>query len=235
VLIAAVFVPTPPLLVPEIAAGSAADEEPLRAACDVAIGRALSVLPDVVIVVGCAPGTGRTDGSWDWRGFGVAVPEQPPVQRLPLALAMGAWLLDRQPASPPRHYLGVSPQLPTADCLELGRSWTDSDERAVLLVCGDGTARRSAKAPGYYDPAAEAWDAAAAAALGTADTDGLLRLDADVAAALLASGRAPWQVLAGAAQAGTWRAELSYVDAPYGVAYIAGTWLAPTPGDGVLR
>ncbi len=230
-LVAAALVPTPPLLVPEIAAGSWADDEPLRDACDAAIGQALSVEPDLVIVVGCASATGRTDGGWDWRGFGVALPEQARTHQLPLALAIGAWLLDRQSSSPPRRYVGVSPQLATPECAELGRSWADSEERVVVLACADGTARRSEKAPGYYDPAAEPWDAAAAAALSAADTDALLRLDPDTADALLATGRAPWQVLAGAAGAGTWNPELTYVGAPYGVAYKVGTWLRDDRDD----
>lgn len=223
-LVAAAFVPTPPLLVPEIAAGSSAEDEPLRTACDAAIGRALSQAPDVVVVVGSAPVTGGTTGSWDWRGFGVDSREPPPARRLPLALAIGAWLLDRQPQPPPRRYVGVSAGLRPLDCAELGRACVQSDERTVLVVCGDGTARRSEKAPGHYDADAEPWDRAVAAALSTADTGALLRLDADTAEGLLASGRAPWQVLAGAARAGTWQAELTYVAAPYGVAYTVGTW-----------
>lgn len=230
-LLSAAFVPTPPLLVPEIAGGSWAVDEPLRAACDRATSQALSSAPDVVIVVGCAPAAGPVEGSWDWRGFGVDFPEHPPARRLPLALAIGGWLLDRQPSFPRRRYLGVTGELSATACAELGERCVAGDERVALVVCGDGTARRSDKAPGHYDPAAGPWDAAAAAALQAVDTDALLQLDPGTAEALLASGRAPWQVLAGAAQGRTWDSELHYVGAPYGVGYIAGTWLRQTPGS----
>lgn len=224
-LIAAALVPTPPLLVPEVAAGSSSDDEPLREASDAAIEKVLAVAPEGVIVLGCAPVTGLTDGGWDWRGFGVALPDPAPARRLPLTLAIGGWLLDRQPTPPPRRYVGVTTELATHDCAELGRRYAASAERVAFVVCGDGTARRSEKAPGHYDPAAEPWDAAVTAALGAADTEALLRLDAGTANTLLAAGRAPWQMLAGAASGGTWNADLTYVGAPYGVSYTVGTWL----------
>ncbi len=224
-LVAAAFVPTPPLLVPEIAAGSAHLDQPLRAACHDAVGRLLEEHPEVVFVVGCAPTTGATTGSWDWRGFGVELPAAAPSQALPLGLAIGAWLLDHQPAPPPRLYVGVSPRLSPSDCVELGRHCVSGQTRAALLVCGDGTARRSEKAPGHFHPAAEAWDDGVARALASGDAKELAGLDPGTADRLLASGRAPWQVLAGAAAGWAWRADLSYRAAPYGVAYVAGTWI----------
>jgi hypothetical protein len=230
VLVAAAFVPTPPLLVPQIAAGSAALDEPLRAACHAALGRVLAEQLDLVVVVGCAPSTGELTGSWDWRGYGVELPPAAPAQALPLGLGIGAWLLDQQPAPPPRRYLGVPPLLAPADCAKVGRRCVDEPARVALLVCGDGTARRSEKAPGHFDPSAEAWDDTVAQALAAGDDQGLARLDPGTAACLLVSGRAPWQVLAGAAAGSAWNADLDYVAAPYGVAYIAGTWIR-APGD----
>ncbi len=224
-LVAAAFVPTPPLMVPEIAAGSAHVDQPLRKACHDAVGRLLGEHPDVVVVVGCAATTGETIGSWDWRGFGVELPAVAPPQTLALALSIGSWLLDQQPAPPPRRYVGVSPRLGPADCAELGRRCVSGGARAALLVCGDGTARLSEKAPGHFDPAAEAWDDGIARSLGSGDVEELARLDPGAAESLLASGRAPWQVLAGAAADSAWRADLSYRAAPYGVSYMAGTWI----------
>src|SRR5436190_24090491 len=93
-LCAAAFAPTPPLLVPSIAGGSAIVDEDLRQACCTAVQRVLATQPDVVIVVGTASDTGPLQGSWDWRGFGVADPPVPPDRSLPLALAIGDWLLD---------------------------------------------------------------------------------------------------------------------------------------------
>jgi hypothetical protein len=234
VLVAAAFVPTPPLLVPEIAAGSAHLDQPLRAACHEAVGRLLEQHPDVVFVVGCAAKTGETTGSWDWRGFGVELPVVAPLQALALGLAIGAWLLDQQPAPPPRRYVGVSSQLSPSDCVEVGRRCVSGQARAALLVCGDGTARLSEKAPGHFDPAAKAWDDGVARLLASGDAEELAGLDPATADRLLASGRAPWQVLAGAAAESAWRAELFYRAAPYGVAYMAGTW-TPEAETGVGR
>jgi hypothetical protein len=42
---------------------------------------------------------------------------------------------------------------------------------------------------------------------------------------LLAAGRAPWQVLAGAATEGEFEATIDWAGAPYGVLYVAGTWI----------
>ena len=223
-LVAAALVPTPPLLVPEIAAGSSAADDPLRHACDAAVAEALGSDPDVVVVVGSAPATGLVSGSWDWRGFGLELPTQAPPRRLPLGLAIGAWLLDRHDVTLPRRYLGVARESSPRECADLGERCVDGDERIAFVVCGDGSARRSEKAPGYYDAAAEPWDRAACAALGAADTQALLRLRPETADELLASGRAPWQVLAGAASGAQWTAELTYVAAPYGVAYAVGSW-----------
>ncbi|MGW0218587.1 hypothetical protein ACWDXH_29775 [Micromonospora chokoriensis] len=99
-------------------------------------------------------------------------------------------------------------------------------ERVALLVLGDGSACRGVKSPGYDDPRALPYDERVAAALADADLDVLLDLDPVVSAELKAAGRAPWQVLAGAARAagGGWRGELLHHAAPYGVAYFVASW-----------
>jgi hypothetical protein len=221
-LAAAAFVPTPPLLVPEVAGGSAAADDDLRAACDAAVGRLLTADLDQVVVIGSAPSL-DVAGGWDWGGFGVAT-QNPPTARLPFGVAIGAWLLDRQPTTVPRHVQGV-PDLPATECARLGGILAERAPRLGLLVCGDGSACRSEKAPGYFHPEAEAWDDAAVSALGSADARALIDLDPDLAKRLLATGRAPWQVLAGAAGDGVFNAHVSYAGAPYGVMYVVGTWL----------
>ena len=42
----------------------------------------------------------------------------------------------------------------------------------------------------------------------------------DAAGELLAAGRAPWQVLAGAARGGSWQGAVTWTGAPYGVTYL---------------
>ena len=93
-----------------------------------------------------------------------------------------------------------------------------------LLAMGDGSACRTLKAPGYLDPRAEPFDRAVTKALADADTEALLALDPALAAELMVAGRAPWQVLAGAA-GGRYRGEVLYDEAPYGVQYAVATWL----------
>ena len=53
------FCPSPPLLVPELAAGAAAELDPLRAACREAVRRLLATRPDEVVVIGTGPGLAR--------------------------------------------------------------------------------------------------------------------------------------------------------------------------------
>ncbi|MEU7756862.1 hypothetical protein [Micromonospora sp. NPDC049171] len=99
-------------------------------------------------------------------------------------------------------------------------------DRVALLVLGDGSACRGEKAPGYDDARALPYDQGVATALADADLDALLDLDPVLSAELKAAGRAPWQVLAGAARAagGGWRGELLHDAAPYGVAYFVASW-----------
>ncbi|NEE35811.1 hypothetical protein G3M53_61660, partial [Streptomyces sp. SID7982] len=66
--------------------------------------------------------------------------------------------------------------------------------------------------------------ARATEALGSADLDAIAALDATLAHELKAAGRAPWQLLAGAARDAGLAGRLLYEDAPYGVGYIVAAW-----------
>lgn len=224
-LVAAAFVPVPPLLVPEVAGGSAAADEPLRTAAAAALTRALATEPHEIIVIGTADVAGEVRGSWDWRGFGVCLPPSPAKRRLPHALAIGDWLLDRHDGpKPARSFHAVTAELSASDCADVGRELVEGTNRVALLLCGDGSACRSEKAPGSFDPAASTWDGAALAALREPDRTGLLALDATLGRQLLAAGRAPWQVLAGAAEDGSYTGELLAEGDPWGVAYLVAIW-----------
>lgn len=54
-LVAAAVCPCPPLLVPEVAAGAAAELDALRAACDEALAALVAADPQLVVVVGAGP------------------------------------------------------------------------------------------------------------------------------------------------------------------------------------
>jgi hypothetical protein len=225
-LVAAAVVPSAPLLVPAVAGGSAAADAPLREAALAAVEWLVRGGDEPVVVVGAAPATGATTGTWDWSGFGVPLRGHGGGEPLPLALALGRWFLD-QCGAPTSTCVGVTPDAETAECLALGRELASSPVR--LLVVGDGSACRTEKAPGHLDPRAESFDRAAERALAGGDAEALLRLDAALAAELLVSGRAAWHVLAGAAGTSCMVGDLALAQASYGVGYLVARWhLAPT-------
>ncbi|WP_406366041.1 hypothetical protein [Streptomyces sp. NBC_01546] len=233
-LVAAAVCPAPPLLVPEVASGAAAELGDARTACSDALAVLAASRPDLLVVVGAADQDHRgpypQGARGTFRGFGVEADvqlgegEEGP-RLLPPSLAVGAWLLRHARwGSAPVEGLGVAEPLDTALCLETGRELGTRSARVALLVMGDGSACRTLKAPGYLDERAAAFDAAAARALGAADVAALAALDAELAAELLAAGRAPWQVLAGAAEGAGLDGRLLYEDAPYGVGYFVAAW-----------
>lgn len=220
------FCPATPLLAPEVSV-SADGLHALRTAAGEAVTAIVAAAPDEVLVIGAAPRAAGYEGTYDWSGFGVRV-SGPGGEPLPHALGVGAFLLDQAGWSGPRRFLGVPAATAPDACADLGQELSGGD-RAAVLVIGDGSARRTLKAPGYLDPRAEAFDAVVAAALGDADLDGIAGLDPDLAEHLMVSGRPAWQVAAAAARSASWRPELLLDAAPYGVAWLIATWdLPPT-------
>ncbi|ORT55029.1 class III extradiol dioxygenase subunit B-like domain-containing protein [Streptomyces sp. CB03238] len=239
-LVAAAVCPCPPLLVPDVAAGAAPELDGARTACSDALAVLAASRPDRLIVVGPGAEQGLerypAGAVGDFRGFGVDVDVRLGTEAgtgswpagagpLPPSLAVGAWLLARTGwADAPVEGLAVSERLEPARCTEAGRELAAQAGRVALLVLGDGSACRSVKAPGYFDDRAAAFDERAARALGSADTGALAALDEHFAYELKAAGRAPWQVLAGAAEGAGLDGRLLYEDAPYGVGYFVAAW-----------
>lgn len=225
-LISAAVCPHPPLLVPQVASGAASELDTLRAACAEAVRRLDAGL---IVVVGSGP-DGRDFGSdpaGTLRPYGVDVTMGDGEPVLPLSLTIGRWLLGGRRAV----YRAVAEDLPAEECARLGAELAGLDGRVALLVMGDASACRTERAPGYLDERAAGFDAEAARALAEADTDALLRLDATLAAELRAAGRAPWQVLAGAAGGARFTGELLADEAPYGVGYLVASWIRSRPAD----
>ena len=230
-IVAAAICPSPPLLAAELT-GQADILPELRAACAVALARLLAADPDVVAVVGPAEQTGAWDpaGELSLASFAPALrvgDRQPPlaVPSVPLALGIGALLLDDAGYTAPRILHGIAEHEPVADCLAFGREIAASAPRVALLAVGDGTARRSASAPGYLDERAAPFDQAVERAVRDGDLPAIAALDPALAASLLAVGRPAWQVLAGAVSAGRPQTEILYSDAPFGVAYLVATFI----------
>jgi hypothetical protein len=238
-LVAAAVCPCPPLLVPEVAAGAGAELDDLRAACADAIGVLAASRPERLVVIGPAERPSRgvfpPGAAGSFRPFGVdldvtlgapsadsgeAGEDLPP---LPSSLTVAAWLLRGWSAAPVEG-LGVGEQLEPDRCAAAGRAVAGSAERVALLVMGDGAACHTVKAPGYLDERSGPFDDTVASALAGADVPALAALDPALAQELKAAGRAPWQVLAGAAEDAHLGGGLLHRTTPYGVGYFVAAW-----------
>jgi hypothetical protein len=218
------FCPHPPLLVPEVAQGAAHELAELRSACRTAIRRVASPGSPLLAIgagAGWQPHPPTARGSLAAYGVPLELPlgsdESGPVE-LPLSLTIGAWLL--------RDALGPScgaSAWSVGSTERVERLEPDDDMPRVLLVMGDGSARRSTTAPGYLDDRAAGYDASVALALATGEPAGL-RTDVALADELLAAGARTWNA-AGRELAGSrWDADLLYDAAPYGVGYFVAVW-----------
>lgn len=244
-VLASAVCPHPPLLVPAVAAGAALELDELRSSCRAVVRRLLKTEPDLLVVVGDSPSAVDTDetavGSLAAFGIDVRVGAltrgRMGEPSLPLALVIGAWLLDQAGWTGRRRYLGVPDTAASDDAAALGADLGRGEERVAVLVMGDGSARRSTTAPGYLDSRAALFDATVADALATADADALLSLDPTLGVELLAAGRASWQVLGGLIRADasttgrSWTGELLRDVAPYGVGYLV-AMAYPEPATG---
>jgi hypothetical protein len=222
-------VPQPPLLVPELTGGAAGETAPLRDACLAAV-RALAAAAENWTAVGAGEAAEFAPGArGSFAGYGVDVPvglsetsrEDP--RELPLPVLVAGWLRERAGAASVDVRL-LDPDLPAADCADLGRRLDEVGDEVGLLVLGDGSNRHGPQSPGGQDERAAGFDDAVSAALGSADLDALASLDPALAAELGSGGRVPWQVLAGVGGADAWRSKLLYSGAPLGVGYHVAVW-----------
>lgn len=222
-IVRAAVCPSPPLLASELT-GRADVLPELAAACAAAVGHLLGAAPDLLAVVGAGheTATWNPDDRLDLSAFapmanGCGKPG------LPLALGIGALLLDRAGYAGPRLLQAVDETAPAAACLRLGRDLAGTAARVALLAVGDGSARRGPAAPGYLDDRAVPFDDAVHRALRDGDMAALGRLDPELARDLMATGRAAWQVLAGAFVGARPATEIRYAADPFGVAYLVAT------------
>jgi hypothetical protein len=246
VIIAAALCPAPPLLARELTGADPVLPE-LRRACLDAAAALVSNRPDLVTVVGVADSIRPfdSDGELDVAAYAPALSRRsggghdrehgedsrPPgkAEALPLPLGLGSRLLEQAGYAGERLLYAVGERDRPEDCAALGARLAAAGERTVLLVMADGSARRGLKAPGYLDPRSEPFDAEVERAVRAGDLAGLLAIDPALAAELMATGRAAWQVLAGALADRQPACEVRYCGAPFGVAYlVASLTLADT-------
>ena len=217
-IVAAALVPSAPLLVPELG-GQHPPLPELRSAAARAVAALLDGRPELVAVVGPAPATAVWPADTP-ADFGPFLGRAGTGRTLPLSLALGARLLRDAGYAGGTAFQAVAADAPPDACAALGRALAGRAGRVALLVVGDGSARRTPKAPGWFDDRAEAFDAATERAVGSGDLAALLDVDPALATDLQAAGRPAWQVLAGAAGEGRVASDLHYADAPLGVGYL---------------
>jgi hypothetical protein len=161
------------------------------------------------------------------------LPEPVRLTSLPLSLAVAAALLADQDQPPPRLFAATVPAtLGPGAAASIGRTLAASADaragRVGLVAMGDLSACRDDRAPGAFRPEAAGFDASVGEAFRSAEPARLLGLEPARAAELLAAGRVPLQVLAGALDgAPTLRGQVLYEDAPYGVGYLVAVLTAP--------
>ena len=232
-LVAAAFCPSPPLLHPSVGTGIADEIEPLRAAAVAAVA-ALADGLDSVVTVGVAPRTGwypaNARGSLAPLGIDLVLGRGTGPVELPGPLALAAWLLDLAGYDGEVNPFGVADDEDPRRLASLGAGVADRKPRVGMLVMGDGSARRSEKAPGSLDPRAEQFDEDVVAALTAVDGPAITAIDATLAQELMVNGRVPWQLAAAALAARPVMPDVSirgarhYKDAPYGVGYAVVGW-----------
>lgn len=231
-IVAAVFLPHPPLLLREYAslADPGAD---LRGRCRGALSEAARLGVDRWVVL---TGVDRTAPGISTRA--------PLGQRVAEELLDGVDLIQPNPgnsvlqsASTPHPEPVQRTELPglrvvpvpfDADGAEVADAGSrlvalSGDVRTAVLVMGDGSARRGEKAPGHLDERAFAFDDLVVGALAAGDPGPLKDLDAELAAELLVAGRAAWQVMAAAAP-GPARVVSTHAEDPFGVLYPVTVW-----------
>ncbi|NNG18489.1 hypothetical protein HJ590_02660 [Naumannella sp. ID2617S] len=151
-------------------------------------------------------------------------PDPAPTRRTPLGERVARELLARMEREPAAVLTVAEDANAAAVEAAAEQVRTATADASVLLVLGDGSARRGLKAPGHLDERAAPLDGAIGEVLAAADPAGLRALDTALCAELLVAGRAPWQV-AGAVLAGQrWRADRVGFDDPFGVGYHLARW-----------
>ena len=191
----ALVLPTPPALLPPVSAVDPVAE--LREACRVALER----LPRGRRVVVAAPVSDANTARGITRPLGHRVADH---------LLDGATFEARTAAA------GAAP--------DVAASLRACAEPVTLLVMADGSARCDVDSPGQLHPGARPFDESVAAALRAGDAETLARLDPELAEELWCEGVPGFLVLGEVARGREVTAEVTYADAPYGVAWWVARW-----------
>ncbi len=213
-------------MVPELAAGAAAELADLRDA----VTEAAASLPQRWVAIGVGPaddvfGPQRV-GTFAGYGVDVRIALSPdaadaPAQ-LPLCVLITGWLRGR---AKPEAHAEVRTYAPDHDvdaALAHGRllraEIDEADDPVGVLVIADGAHTLTAPAPGGYNPASVPVQHAVDDVLARGHIAALTALPTNIV------GRVAFQVLAGLAEPAPRSCAELYRGAPYGVGYFVGVW-----------
>jgi hypothetical protein len=221
----AVLCPHPPLLFRELG-GRQDPAADLRAACADVLHGALADEPAAVIVIGGGdePGSWPGDTAADVRRFGGTSGRT--GSGLPLSLGVGRRLLDDAGWRGQTELVGLRWRATDDELQPVARDLAVRSEPVLVLLMGEGSARRGEKAPGFLDERSFGFDDAVAAALAHGDAAALRRTDQSLATELMVSGAAVLRLLGMLFPDGPERAELLWRDDPFGVTYLVSRWSA---------
>ena len=248
-LIAAAMCPHPMALIPEVS-GESGEWERLRSACTEAVrqlnapfwylvGKAVPATdaPQLIVIVG---GDGVTRSFDPASAYGSLLPngilwrygwgqDRPEAQPLPLSLTVGYWLLiesrvgDTGMLLADSGFQAIDLEASPQECAALGRDLAGRAERVAMLVMGEGSTSMTVTAQREEGDQAKLCDDKVIQALEHADVEALAGLPATPFAAR-ATGRAAWQVLAGAAQGHRFQSRLHWAEELDGLRYFVASW-----------
>lgn len=225
-LSAIAIIPSPPVMVPELASGAATELADLRDA----VFAAAAVLPGRWVAIGAGPCDEvigpHAVGTFAGYGVDVAVTLAPGASeapsRLPLCALIAGWVRTQVSPMASAQVRSHADGHGVDTALACGRSLRAEIDAIVddvgVLVVADGAHTLTPPAPGGFEPDSVPVQAALDDALAAGDVAALSRLPAGIV------GRVAYQVLAGLAEPAPRSASERYRGAPYGVGYFVGVW-----------
>jgi len=218
--LAVAFVPSAPVLIPDVGVDSSPELDDLRTAAIEAVRDVVRDASHVVVVA--AGSTGRlVEGPVraSFAGFGVD-------------REIGAGELVQWPAGIALWLLTQAGWQGSIDVVECDDDVTASSALVVqaltaadaVIVVGDGSAGLGPKAPGYVIDGAHDFDTALAAALASGDASALALLNAAEGQRVQAAGVPVFRALGVALSERAIDASLRLHTSPFGVGYFVATW-----------
>lgn len=234
VLVAAAFVPSAPVLVPELSGPGAPEVVPVRHAA-LAVSSELNARARSWMVVGLGDPSVPVAARGSFVGFGVDVQVDIAAgatgaadPHMPTSVLIGGWLAGHSEPAPQLAVTLIDAATTGPLSVDLGRELgarlAQTEEPVGLLVVADGATTLGAKAPGGEVPEATGIQDGIDTALGSGDLAALAALDEGECVRAGVAGRAVWQLVCGAVDGARIDAELLYASAPFGVGYTVARW-----------